>query len=114
MSNSVLTAKEWKAREVFLSRRDSFSLAKDGGVDMMDAAECVGLNDGAGGAVILPKIAALCLAGQPFGFTRKDVATLKIAQGATLCCGGVFADAEVLHIQDLLDRISALLPPEDV
>ena len=48
--------------------------------------------------------AALCLHEQPFGFTRKDVKTLRAADPA-------FGDCGILHA--IADRIEALLPPEN-
>lgn len=48
----------------------------------------------------LHALAALCLHGQPFGFTWEDVRVLR----------------EQFHVnllQDLADRIAALLPPEE-
>ena len=52
-------------------------------------------------------IAALCLHGQPFGFTREDVLQLK----RTMCrCGHDAGENPTLR--NLADRIEALLPPE--
>ena len=58
-------------------------------------------------------LAALCLHGQPFGFTREDVTLLRENLPADVLILG-FASTE--HAQamflDLADRIEALLPPE--
>ncbi|MGE0161357.1 MAG: hypothetical protein AB7T31_18325 [Gemmatimonadales bacterium] len=60
-------------------------------------------------------LAALCLHGQPFGFTREDVRLLR--QSARDERAGVTADnrphPDVATAYDsLADRIEALLPPE--
>jgi hypothetical protein len=46
-------------------------------------------------------LAALCLHGQAYGFTREDVAALERVQ------------LEVGGLQSLIDRLEALLPPEE-
>ncbi len=61
--------------------------------------------------------AALCLHGQPFGFTREDVACLRAASGAVIYrdafSGELAGDSvESRKLLDLADRIEALLPPE--
>ena len=53
-------------------------------------------------------VAALCLHGQPFGFTWGDVRELDDAV-ERLCEVGHVDVAAVMHIRD---RIEALLPPE--
>jgi hypothetical protein len=66
------------------------------GVADKDAPCMVGL-----GPTVNHAMAALCLHDQPFGFTREDVWELRYLQ---------FHHKE---LQDLADRIEALLPPED-
>ena len=69
------------------------------------------------GSVLVPAedrhaLAALALHGQPFGFTRKDVALLRsIAhnRGLGAAIGGPQPDEQ---LRDLAARIAALLPPE--
>lgn len=51
--------------------------------------------------------AAICLYGQPFGFTWKDVEALR-ALDATILGPGLFR-----AVQNLADRIAALLPPRE-
>lgn len=75
-------------------------------------------------------LAALCLCGQPFGFTREDVEAIEAeAQGllraALWCPEGYSVDnpidamsnaefrAKAARLQSLASRIAALLPPED-
>ena len=53
--------------------------------------------------VIFHALAAKCLHGQPFGFTREDVDNLDATMGPA---------SPALH--ELARRIEALLPPEDV
>jgi hypothetical protein len=48
--------------------------------------------------------AALCLHGQPFGFTHDDVELLRYIASGML-------DYDYEPVQDLADRIEALLPP---
>ena len=55
-------------------------------------------------------IAAVNLSGQPFGFTREDVTYLR-SVGEVLR-GKVFGPVSGLHVDDIADRIEALLPPE--
>ena len=81
------------------------------GVAEKDAPCMVGL-----GPTVNHAMAALCLHGQPFGFTRADLAVLQL--GATILehewgdklDGGV---TNPTKIRELADRIEALLPPED-
>jgi hypothetical protein len=49
------------------------------------------------------RVAAVCLYGQPFGFTREDVRMLRNVQG-------IANDYD--DFNELADRIEALLPPE--
>lgn len=59
------------------------------------------------GAITEHGVAALCLYGQPFGFTREDVHVLGLVVGAAK-----EADSEYGQVlQSLADRIEALLPP---
>ena len=52
-------------------------------------------------------VAALCLYGQPFGFTMEDVEALRYeAEYAT-------NGSQAVRLFGLADRIEALLPPED-
>ncbi len=58
-------------------------------------------------------VASLALRGQPFGFTREDVALVR-RMAQDLSCALEF-DLSDRHIQDaelLAERIEALLPPE--
>lgn len=120
----ALTPEQWEARDVRQPARDLDAWAKQRGPEARedDATEYVAkLGLAASGAVIVmnrahdrvlvppparPVLAALALDGQPFGFTRDDVATVRRAaeHGATT------ADAEALR--DLAARLEALLPPE--
>ena len=56
-------------------------------------------------------LAAICLYGQPFGFTREDVQMLRFL------CDKAPYDEEDARLErallSLADRIEALLPPED-
>lgn len=55
--------------------------------------------------------AALCLHGQPFGFTREDVIMLRAAR--LRLDGEEQEDAWDKSLDSLADRIEALLPPEN-
>lgn len=64
-------------------------------------------------------VAAVCLYGQPFGFTRADVAFLQsLAAWHHKQTYGKAAGwrqsvlSEVVELRNLADRIAALLPPE--
>ena len=52
--------------------------------------------------------AAMCLVGTPFGFTREDLACLRVVMGS-LAHHGIPQPC----LDGLYDRIEALLPPED-
>lgn len=54
-------------------------------------------------------IAALCLHGQPFGFTREDV---KLLREGIVHEQAEYLPVEATRISDLADRIEALLPPD--
>lgn len=54
--------------------------------------------------------AALCLHGQPYGFTWEDVVLL-MAEVSTLT--GYIDEEEDAHWRSLADRIAALLPPRE-
>ena len=63
------------------------------------------------------KLAAFCLEGQPFGFTREDVEMLREEAGTIALDSGMDRDAWAIaakNLTNLADRIEALLPPEDV
>lgn len=53
-------------------------------------------------------LAASCLYGQPFGFTRYDVMVLR----GVSCLDGPFRTCHA-ELNDLADRIEALLPPSE-
>lgn len=54
----------------------------------------------------LHALAALCLYGQPFGFTREDLKALMWAIDDS-------GDLLAAKLRSLADRIAALLPPEE-
>ena len=54
--------------------------------------------------------AALCLHGQPFGFTWEDVAVLRDIAAPDI---GTPLEGDARALTSLADRIEALLPPED-
>jgi hypothetical protein len=64
-------------------------------------------------------LAALCLHGQPFGFTHEDVDLLKVVTDHWPSLGNYESDADGQHaiyhrvdaLQSLADRIGAILPP---
>ena len=57
--------------------------------------------------------AALALHNQPFGFTREDVKNLRFIYDMAYVPHSGVSDAELAALDSLIDRISALLPPED-
>lgn len=57
------------------------------------------------GAPGIHALAALCLHGQPFGFTREDARTLRECVEHDKPC-------DIPRLLHLADRIEALLPPE--
>jgi len=60
-------------------------------------------------------LAALCLHGQPWGFTRDDVQALRDMPPIPWRYGGEGGvEAVEVWLNDLADRIEALLPPEGV
>lgn len=88
--------------------------------------EWAGVQTGTVGIVGTPnaqanhQLAALCLYGQPFGFTREDVRALQFEGNDLLAWAG---DAETdeerqrmnrhgFQLLNVADRIAALLPPE--
>lgn len=64
-------------------------------------------------------LAALCLYGQPFGFTREDLQLLREEVEPAACDRAVYPEEhervskEFAHLRNLADRIAALLPPEE-
>ena len=87
--------------------------------------EWAGVQTGTVGIVGTPnaqanhQLAAVCLYGQPFGFTRADVAFLQsLAAWHHKQTYGKAAGwrqsvlSEVVELRNLADRIAALLPPE--
>lgn len=93
----ALTPEEW-ARQV--------STGPDGSVEIVvDFGGLVGPHRVVDDPKARHALAALSLHGQPFGFTREDVAMLRsLASDA-----GLQAEPVILH---LAARIEALLPPE--
>ena len=58
-------------------------------------------------------LAAICLKGQPFGFTREDVELLRSVERDSHDPASAPYIGDVSMLADLADRIEALLPPED-
>lgn len=88
----ALTPEEWNTKELLIAElhEDGVLLVGDYGAPRsVDGQERHAL-------------AALALYGQPFGFTRDDIALLRAyAHGGS-----------DMRFQDLADRVEALLPPE--
>jgi len=59
------------------------------------------------------QLAALALYGQPFGFTREDVAAIREARGPLDGRCSHFGADEQFDYGSLADRIEALLPPKE-
>ena len=59
----------------------------------------------------LHALAALCLHGQPFGFTREDVAFLRETTPADCGINGYTEKTARRRLANLADRIEALLAP---
>lgn len=85
MIGPALTAEEW---------------AKSGSVDVVESSYETGRH----------AMAALCLYGQEFGFTREDVEWLRLM---ALDMADLRAPMNVKACNHLADRIEALLPPEN-
>ncbi len=94
----ALSAEEWLCRH---TRRDGceFWISHDGGEVVLDRSRP---------GVTTPEdrhaLAAFCLDGQPFGFTREDAELVRIASGEV--------SDRYRRLQGLAERIEALLPPE--
>lgn len=83
-------------------------------------AQYIFTSDGHGHATVIQRnaievprrhaIAALSLHGQPFGFTREDVALLRDMAGDYEGRNGYFPEGQ--RLLSLADRLAALLPPE--
>ena len=59
-------------------------------------------------------LAALCLDGQPFGFTREDFADIRnAAKRYQNTVANVYWDDDAMRLLRLADRIEALLPPSE-
>ena len=121
----ALTPEQWEARDYRQAARELDAWAREQGAAAHedDATEYVAkLGLAASGAVVAmnrahdrvlvppparPVLAALALDGQPFGFSRNDVAAVRRAadRGA--------GPAELEARRDLAARLGALLPPED-
>jgi hypothetical protein len=96
----ALTPEEWAKGEYRPKDRPTMCL-RDGGVRWPDwnGESLAGV-----GGESAHAMAALCLYGQPFGFTRSDVEAIRRPHWP----------ANWDRIDDLADRIEALLPPEEV
>lgn len=105
---AALTAEEWSTFDVsgFVNQRPTMVKYIDGDVEV--------------GNTIVPAehlhaLAALCLHGQPFGFTWEDVEEVRSCALGFRC--GDFAGGNgepyASRLDALADRIAALLPPED-
>lgn len=93
----ALTREEWEAHENLLGRRLPIEW-EPGSVKYLEHE-------------FRHAIAALCLYGQPFGFTREDVELLRELANdeESPLWPGRYGD----EFNNLADRIEALLPPED-
>lgn len=103
----ALTKEEWEARQA--STEHFGHNTRYGFTGMNPAALAIISAYGGSGATDDPAafhgIAAFALHGQPFGFTREDVAMLRVFASPP--------DAPAFTpLLDLADRIEALLPPE--
>lgn len=100
----ALTAEEWADPWLALTNEGIHWVAPD-----YPAEGLVGLD----GEFDRHALAALCLHDQPFGFTREDMDALRSAleqiELDPYCFG-----AEVAILPGIIDRIEALLPPEDI
>lgn len=110
----ALTAAEWSGEEGLLIGTGSPKLGHwvelergDDGVEFDFSRTPLGSTSFTVGGDDRHKVAALCLHGQPFGFTREDVNLLN----AVLTRGPDLGEPE--RIAALAARIAALLPPEE-
>lgn len=112
----ALTPEEWRdgyyESEALSLRRRNRSMNGEGRFDLMVREWPLG--GALGDPRDLPALAAFALHQQTFGFTRKDVAILRFAAQAELSVAG---DPEVRKenresLNEIADRIEALLPPE--
>jgi len=82
----ALTAEEWEKLEFVTASAYPVTIFVDGEADIgfIDQEAINGRHDGLGLLLTQdrPKLVALCLHGQPFGFTREDVELLRDAS----CC----------------------------
>ena len=93
----AMAAEEWRE---FLRPSDRWPSERVEGRTLIVASDCGGEPCAEDVELDAHEVAAMCLHGQPFGFTREDVRRLRTA---------LYAE----HYADLADRIEALLPPED-
>ncbi|HET7552184.1 MAG TPA: hypothetical protein VFK04_12910 [Gemmatimonadaceae bacterium] len=108
----ALTREDWARRGTI--RADLVIALTDEGV--------VAIDDGETQSVHLPSsafhaVAAFTLHGQPFGFTREDVDSLRLIGRILHEPRTPFTRDDLLRAESLLesitDRIAALLPPEE-
>lgn len=113
MSDDVkpaLTAEEWAKDRFETAGTDSYDLSawRESGTYHLSAAHC--------GCEISAehyhKLAALALHGQPFGFTREDVAAIYRALESHELFRYTMQD-EADALESLAARIEAMLPPEE-
>lgn len=89
------------------------------GITFLDVAGEVGYSRFPGPWLMVERrhaMAATCLHGQPFGFTREDVERLRIFTSTLMSkqeAPGTGGSSIARGLDSLADRIEALLPPEE-
>lgn len=117
----ALTPEEWAQKHLRL-QADSYDSDRNAAVEIKAGPNYLHLTDHENprwAVIDQPKerhaLAALALHGQSFGFTREDVATLRLAAEASRVPNGREADSMSQRrnrLRLIAARIEALLPPE--
>lgn len=107
----ALTPEQWAKQG---KNHDPFHIREDGALVITGVLVTPGQRN---------RLAALCLYGQPFGFSQEDVEALRLLASALLAeatgdweftvGGSAELHGAQRRAQSLAERISALLPPSD-
>lgn len=109
----ALTAEEWGHPEHRVERNGDWIYEPP----ILTCPVVGSLNSGVALGDIRHAAAALCLYGQPFGFTREDIKVIRdaardLTTGIEDASQVRFAERHAAELNEIADRLESLLPPE--